>query len=227
MRVLLPALIVLLLVFGPGLWVQRVMSRYSTPADRYSGTGGELARHLLDLNGLPNVGVEATERGDHYDPETKTVRLGERNFSNRSLTAIAVAAHEVGHAVQDKHAYGPLRWRSRLVRVIEPGQRFAAVLLMASPFVSLFTRTPVTGIATFISGFLIMGLGAVVHLITLPTEVNASFGRALPMLREQNILIKGDEPHARRLLAAAAATYAAASLMSLLNVARWLILLRR
>jgi hypothetical protein len=179
------------------------------------------------MHGLKDIGVEATDRGDHYDPDSRTVRLGEQNYNDGSLTAIAVAAHEVGHAIQDKHSYGPLRWRTRLVRVIEPGQRFAAVLLMASPFVSLFTRTPVTGIATFISGFLIMGLGAVVHLITLPTEVNASFGHALPILRKQNVLIEGDEPHARRLLAAAAATYAAASLMSLLNIARWLVLLRR
>ena len=227
MRVLLPAAIIMLLIFGPGIWVRRVMSRYSAPVDRYSGTGAELARHLLDANGLKDVAVEATDRGDHYDPPSRTVRLGESNFNDCSLTAIAVAAHEVGHAIQDKQSYGPLRWRTRLVRVIEPGQRFAAVLLMASPFVSIFTRTPVTGIATFISGFLIMGLGAVVHLITLPTEINASFGHAMPVLREQNILMEGDEPHAHRLLAAAAATYAAVSLMSLLNIARWLILLRR
>jgi Zn-dependent membrane protease YugP len=227
MRVLLPALLIVALVFGPGLWVRATMSRYSKPDDRYSGTGAELARHLLDTRGLNDVGVEATEQGDHYDPTSRTVRLSPANHGTGSLTAIAVAAHEVGHAVQHQQAYRPLQWRTRLVQVVGPGQKFAAVLLMASPFVSAFTRVPVTGLLTFAAGFLVMGLGVLVHLITLPTEVDASFGRALPMLREQNILIDGDEPHVRRLLKAAAATYAAASLMSLLNIARWFALLRR
>lgn len=226
MRVLLPAVIIILLVFGPGIWVRSVMSRYSKPVDRYSGTGAELARHLLDKHGLADVAVEISDKGDHYDPDAHTVRLSKNNYADRSLTAIAVAAHEVGHAIQHQQSFGPLQWRSRLVRIIEPGQRFAAALLMASPFVSIFTRAPVTGLATFIAGFFIMGLGAIVHLITLPTELDASFKRAMPMLRE-NILIDGDEPHARRLLSAAAATYVAASLMSLLNIARWFVLLRR
>ena len=227
LRVLIPALVLLLLVLGPGLWVRSVMSRYSSPADRYSGTGAQLARHLLDEHGLGEVGVEQTDIGDHYDPEARMVRLSDKNFNDRSLTAITVAAHEVGHAVQDQQSFAPLKWRTRLVRIIQPGQRLAALLLMASPFVSLITRAPVIGILTFVAGFLIMGLGTVVHLLTLPAEVDASFRRALPMLRKQQILIDGDEPHARKLLTAAAATYAAASLMSLLNVARWFALLRR
>jgi Zn-dependent membrane protease YugP len=227
MWVLIPALLIMALVFGPGLWVRAVMSRYSKPDDRYSGTGAELARHLLDKQGLGDVGVELTEQGDHYDPTSRTVRLSPANHDTGSLTAIAVAAHEVGHAVQHQQAYAPLDWRSRLVNAIGPGQKFAAILLMASPFVSAFTRVPVTGLLTFAVGFLVMGLGTLVHLITLPTEVDASFGRALPMLKQHNILIDGDEPHARRLLKAAAATYAAASLMSLLNIARWFAILRR
>ena len=227
MRVLLPVLILLAIVFGPGLWVRRVMDRYSSPENRYQGTGADLARHLLQLEGIRGVGVEQTDKGDHYDPDARMVRLSERNYHDGSLTAITVAAHEVGHAVQHHLSYGPLRWRSQLVRIIQPGQRLAAVLLVASPFVSLFTRTPVTGIATFVAGFLIMGLGTVVHLVTLPTEIDASFGRALPLLEKHDILIEGDHPHARKLLTAAAATYAAASLMSLLNIARWMTLLRR
>jgi Zn-dependent membrane protease YugP len=226
MQILLPAAIIILLIFGPSIWIRRVMSRYAKPVDRYSGTGAELARHLLDKNGLNDVAVEATDKGDHYDPASRTVRLSQSNYSDGSLTAIAVAAHEVGHAVQHQQSYRPLQWRGRLVGIIEPAQRLAAVMLMASPFVSIFTRTPVTGMATFLIGFFVMGLGAVVHLVTLPTEIDASFRRAMPMLREQ-ILIEGDEPHARRLLSAAAATYVATSLMSLLNIARWFALLRR
>ena len=90
-----------IVVFGPSIWVSRVIDRYSVPADRYSGTGADLARHLLDRHGLHAVTVEPTEHGDHYDPEAKAVRLTEDKFGGRSLTAITVAAHEVGHAVQD------------------------------------------------------------------------------------------------------------------------------
>jgi len=227
MRVLLPALLIIALVFGPGLWVRAVMSRYSQPADRYNGTGAELARYLLDQQGLSDVGVEVTEQGDHYDPAARVVRLSPANHDTGALTAIAVAAHEVGHAVQHQQGYAPLEWRGRLVKAIGPAQKFAAALLMASPFLAAITRIPGSGLLSFGCGLMVMGLGTLVHLITLPTEVNASFGRALPMLRDHNILIAGDEPHASRLLKAAAATYAAASLMSLLNIARWFAILRR
>ena len=114
------------LVFGPGLWVQRVLQRYSVPADRYSGTGAQLARHLLDKNGLDSVTVEKTQEGDHYDPEDKAVRLTEDKFDGHSLTAITVAAHEVGHAIQDHQGYAPLRIRSRLVRASRNVERLGA-----------------------------------------------------------------------------------------------------
>ena len=227
MYLLLPALAILILVYGPGLWVQRVMARYSRPADRYPGTGGELARKLLDDQGLGNVRAEITDRGDHYDPVEKVVWLTAENFNGRSLTAVTVAAHEVGHALQDASGYGPLKWRTRLVRLAGPGERIAALAMMLSPFISIVTRTPVTGIGMFLGGVLVMGMGALIHLVTLPTEFDASFGRALPLLRKRGILIAGDEQHARKLLTAAACTYVAGSLMSLLNVARWWAILRR
>jgi len=92
----MPILIILLLlvaiVVGPGLWVKRVLQRYSRPADRYEGTGGELARHMLDRLDLHDVGAEVTEQGDHYDPDERVVRLTEDKFNGRSLTAITVAA---------------------------------------------------------------------------------------------------------------------------------------
>ena len=202
MALVLGILAVIVLVFGPGLWVQRVLDRYSVPANRYSGTGEQLARHLLDRNGLQNVTVEATELGDHYDPEAKAVRLSEGNFGGSSLTAITVAAHEVGHALQDHHGYAPLRLRTRLVKA---------------------TR----GIEKIGAGVLMLGTSALVHFITLPTEFNASFARALPMLDDYSILKSADKRHAHKLLTAAALTYVSASLMSLLNIARWIAILRR
>ena len=109
----------------------------------------------------------------------------------------------------------------------DPFFRLGAGLLMLAPVVTLITRAPVAGLLMLLGGFLVMGLNTVIHAVTLPMELDASFGRALPMLREGGFLRDGDEPHARRLLKAAALTYVAASLMSLLNVARWWAILRR
>ena len=218
---------VLVIVFGPGIWVQRVLDRYSVPADRYAGTGAALARHLLDKHSLQAVKVETTEDGDHYDPEAKAVRLTEEKYNGRSLTAITVAAHEVGHALQDNDGYAPLRIRTRLVKATRGIEKIGAGVLMVSPFLGIVTRAPALGLLTFAAGMLTLGTAAVVHFFTLPTEFNASFARALPMLEEHKILKHGDHRHANRLLTAAALTYVSASLMSLLNIARWFAILRR
>jgi len=220
-------LIVLILVFGPGLWVSRVLERYSVPADRYGGTGGELARHLLDRHGLHAIRVEATDQGDHYDPEAKAVRLTEHKFGGRSLTAITVAAHEVGHALQDHEGYAPLKLRTRLVKATRGIEKIGAGILVVAPFLGIVTRVPALSLVTFAAGLVTLGTAAVVHFVTLPTEFNASFARALPLLDEHRVLKAVDRPHARKLLTAAALTYVSASLMSLLNVARWLTILRR
>jgi len=220
-------LLILVIVFGPGIWVRRVLERYSLPANRYSGTGAQLARHLLDKHGLQSVQVEATDQGDHYDPEAKVVRLTEDKFSGHSLTAITVAAHEVGHALQDHGGYAPLRIRTRLVKATRGIEKIGAGVLMVSPFLGIVTRAPAIGLLTFAAGMLTLGTAAVVHVITLPTEFNASFARALPLLDEHRVLKQVDRPHAHKLLTAAALTYVSASLMSLLNIARWIAILRR
>ena len=219
--------LLLVIVFGPGLWVRRVMERYSDPPDRYSGTGAQLARFLLDKLGMQHVTVESTDDGDHYDPAAKALRLTPDKYDGRSLTAITVAAHEVGHAIQDHQGYGPLRWRSYLVRVARPVERVGAGALMVAPFIGALTRAPSIGIIMFLAGFLTLATSTLVHLATLPTEFDASFRRALPLLDEQRVLKKVDRPHARLLLTAAALTYVSASLMSLLNIARWWAILRR
>jgi uncharacterized protein len=227
MHFLFLGLLLLGLVFGPGLWVKRVLAKYSEPVDRYETTGGELARYLLDHHGLSGIRVETSDNGDHYDPTEKAVRLTTDKFHGRSLTAIAVAAHEVGHAIQDKAGYRPLRLRHRLVRSFRNVERLGAGILMISPFAGALTRAPSLGILMFLGGLMSLGTATVVHLVTLPTEFDASFGRALPMLDRLGILKPNDRPHARRLLRAAAFTYVAASLMSLLNIARWWAILRR
>ena len=217
----------LALIVGPGLWVKAVIARYSRPADRYSLNGGQFARQLLDHLGLTHVTTEMTEMGDHYDPLKKAVRLSTANFEGHSLAAVTIAAHEVGHAIQDAKGFKPLRWRTRLVTWVGPVEKVGAGLLMVAPFTVALTRAPMVGLLTLLGGFLTLGSGAAVHFLTLPTEFDASFGRALPLLSSKRLLHPGDEPGARRLLTAAALTYVAGSLASLLNIARWWAILRR
>ena len=112
-------IVVLLVVLLPGFWVKRVLQKYSEPADRYrgKGSGGELARHLLDRFELGRIGVEATERGDHYDPVAGVVRLSPQHYGGHSLAAVTVATHEVGHAIQHARGEPLFGFRQRIVRL--------------------------------------------------------------------------------------------------------------
>lgn len=227
MLYLLLICLIILLVVGPSYWVKHTMEKYSEPADRYSFTGAQLARNLLNQANLQHVGVEETKLGDHYDPSAKMVRLSPDKFSGRSLTAIAVAAHEVGHAIQDRDSYPPLAMRTTLVQWAAPAEKLGAGILMLAPVIMTVLRSPAAGLLFLAGGILTLGSAALVHALTLPMELNASFARALPILERGHYLIDGDMPHARRLLNAAAWTYVAASLMTLLNMARWWAILRR
>jgi Zn-dependent membrane protease YugP len=226
-HILVLAIVAIAVVVGPGIWVQAVMRRHREPADRYRNTGGQTARQLLDSLGLAHVGTEKTDRGDHYDPTSKTVRLAPDNFDGRSLTALAVAAHEVGHAIQDARGFPALRWRTRLVRWVHPIERVGAGLLMISPFSALITHSRPLALLMFLAGFATLVSGVVVHFLTLPTELDASFRRALPLVEQRGVLHREDLPLARKLLTAAALTYVSVALQSLLNIARWWAILRR
>lgn len=219
--------LILLVIWLPGWWVRRTMQRYSEPSDRYYGSGAQLARLLLDKQGLSEVKVELDERGDHYDPVERAVRLSPDNYYKHSLTAVTVAAHEVGHAIQHAEGYLPLKTREHLVRLAGAGQRLGAMMMVAVPIITVITRHPAPGLIFIVAGLLSMGLAAVVHFVTLPTEFDASFRRALPLLERGGYLHESDYPHARRILEAAALTYVAQSLMSLLNIAAWMRFLRR
>lgn len=219
--------VVLLLVYAPQLWVQWELNRHNRePEDNFPGTGGELARHLLDRYDLQEVSVEITDAGDHYDPRAKAVRLTRDKYEGKTLTAITVAAHECGHAYQ--HAAGePLfLLRTRLAGVSIIAQRLGSFLLFAAPFSVLLTRLPSAAVFNLTGAFLIMGSAIVIHLLTLPVEIDASYKKALPLLGS-GYLAPEQMPAARRILRAAAMTYVAASLASLLNFWRWLAVLRR
>jgi len=221
---LLFGLAVIALVFGPQLWVQGTMRRHAGERPDFPGTGGELARHLLDEAGLAHVRVEPTAAGDHYDPADKAVRLSEGNYSGRSITAVAVAAHEVGHALQDRDSYRPLRYRQLLVAHAARIQRLGVALMVIAPLMLAVVRSPALALMQILAAFAIMGSTVLVHALTLPTELDASFRRAMPAL--VRYLPPEDLPAARSVLRAAAWTYVAAALVSLLDVARWFRILR-
>jgi len=220
-------LLFLLLIYGPQLWINYVLNRYNrVPEDNFLGTGGELARHLLDRYELQSVKVEVTEFGDHYDPTARAVRLTKDKFEGKTLTAITVAAHECGHAYQHAAEEPLFLMRTRLASRAVWAQRIGSLLLFAAPFSVLITRLPSAAMLNITGALLIMGFALLVHLLTLPVEIDASFNKALPLL-SAGYLSEQQVPAARSILRAAALTYVAASLASLLNFWRWIALLRR
>ena len=224
------AIIIIVAIFGvvflPSLWAKFILSKHNVERAEIPGTGGELAKHLITECGLDGVQLERTELGDHYDPISKTVRLSPSNFDQKSLTTVTVAAHEVGHAIQDHLGYGPLQWRTRLVGFAYYAEKFGAIVLIALPLITLLTRTPVTGVAMLLIGVSILLVPVLVHVVTLPVEFDASFNRALPIL-DGRYVPDEEMPAARSILQACALTYVAASLATLLNVWRWIAILRR
>lgn len=228
MSIVLLIVIVLAIVFGPQWWAQRTFRRYAEPRDDIPGSGADLARHLLARFEMSHVKVEETKAdSDHYDPRDKAVRLSPNNFNDKSLTAIIVAAHEVGHAIQD-HRHEPLHaLRSKMVVMANRVQQFGAGLLVLIPVIAIVTRSPRLDLLALIAGITSLGVAALVHLVTLPVEIDASFNKALPILFQDNYVKEKDRPAARRILKAAAYTYLAASLASLLNLWRWIAILRR
>jgi Zn-dependent membrane protease YugP len=216
------AVILLLgLVFGPSIWVKHVFKKHSAKRPDLPGTGGELARHLLDEARLTDVKVETTADGDHYDPGSRAVRLSPENYDGRSVTAVAVAAHEVSHAVQHARGEPAFARRVELVRNLTWIERVATAVVLLAPVGFIFLKSPVMFAVHALAAAALMGIGVVVHFVTLPVEFDASFAKALPVLEQGRYLSDGDMPAARTVLKAAAYTYVAAALATLLNIARW------
>ena len=222
----LGGLLLLALVFGPQLWVKRVLRQHGADRPDLPGTGAELARHLLDEADLQSVTVEKTDLGDHYDPEAHAVRLLPQHHDGRSVAAVAVAAHEVSHAVQHARGETAFMRRLELIRSLVWVERVAGVVLMLTPIVLIVVRSPALAILQLVAGIALLGIRVVVHATTLPVEFDASFGKALPVLLRGRYLAAGDMQAARGVLKAAAYTYVAAALASLLDVARWFRILR-
>ena len=210
-------IILLALFFGPQIWVKRVLNQYRSPRGDLPGTGGELARHLLQRYDIQDVNVDVAEEGkDHYDIQAKTVRLSPYVLNERSLTAVAVAAHEVGHAIAHHRQETVARLRTRYLPVAMIIQRFAVLMLFAWPILSAVLRLPYTPL---LHGLVIVTLGLMtvfIQLAILPEEWDASFNKALPMLKKGRYLSSQDLPKIKRILTACALTYVASALMNIL-----------
>jgi len=207
------------------LWVRRSYSKYSKQMSNSGLTGAQTARMILDRNGLTNVKVEpvAGMLTDHYDPRSKVVRLSEDNFSKNSIAGVSVAAHEVGHAIQDHNGYVPMKLRSGLVPIVNFGGQL---------WTPLFILAIIMGVGTSM-GQLMIQLAVIAfagvllfHVVTLPVEINAST-RAYGLLTNYGILSRNEAGGTKRVLTAAACTYIAAALTSLLTLLYLLLLSRQ
>ncbi len=213
------ALPALLLAFYAQFRVQSAYRRYSQRANWQGISGLEAARYLLSSAGLGHVRVEGTpgQLTDHYDPRTKTLRLSPQVAHSRSVAALGIVAHEVGHAMQDAQAYAPLRLRTGLVPAVNLGSWLGPILFL----VGFLMRAPSLAWA----GVLFFAGSAVFALITLPVELNAS-GRALQMLRATGLVTGGQEIEGvKSVLNAAALTYVAALAQALSTLLYYVFLL--
>ncbi len=170
-------------------------------------TGAETARAILDANGLGAVRVEGVkgQLTDHYDPKERVVRLSEGNFRSPSIAAVAVAAHEVGHAIQHAKAYAPLQWRSALVPVASIGANFAPWIIIGGVMLGALGMVQI--------GVILFGAAVLFQLVTLPVEFDAS-ARARTQLETLGITTQADRAGAMSVLNAAALTYVAAAAAS-------------
>lgn len=202
--------------------VSKAYRTYSRVATKNGMSGAEAARRLLDINGLRNVHIEgiAGELTDHYDPRSKVMRLSGGVGGGRSIAAVGVAAHETGHAIQDKEGYWPLKFRNAVVPVCNVASNMAWPLF----FIGLiFGARSVLGTWLMDVGILLFCVSLVFYIITLPVEFNAS-SRAVAALTEYQLIAPGEEKGVKKVLRAAALTYVASALMAFLNLVRLLLL---
>ncbi len=200
--------------------VSRTFKKFSkvSSVNRYSGA--KAARAILDSHGLHKVEVEEIpgQLTDHYDPRNKTLRLSTDVYGGRSLSALGVAAHEAGHALQDATAYTPLRIRNSIVPVANFGSN-GAVFLFIIGFLAHFD--PLMRLA-----IIFFSAAVFFYLITLPVEFNAST-RAIQTLRNEGIIYENEKQNTKKVLNAAALTYLAAALMAIMQLLYFILLRRR
>lgn len=198
--------------------VNSAMKKYAKVAVMSGKTGAEAARQILNNEGLYHVQIEclSDDRGDHYDPSTNTVRLSRRNYQSASVTAIGVAAHECGHAIQHAEGYTPINIRTALVPVVNLGSRLGLPIILIGVFLSW-------NIVLIRIGIFAFALSLLFQLVTLPVEFNAS-ARALCKVEQYGLVTEEEKKGCRKVLSAAAMTYVAAAASTALQVLRLFLL---
>lgn len=221
--VLIPAMI---FAFWAQINVQMTFSRFKQVRNRRGLTAADVARRILDANGLNYVQIQRVsgELTDHYDPRAQVVRLSDSVYDSTSVAAIGVAAHEVGHACQHAEDYVPLRIRSAIIPMTRIGSMLAMpVFILGLLFAQLSLYGNMVGDVFMMLGILLFSLSTLFQLVTLPTEFNAS-ARALKTLESYGILDGDELVGARSTLRAAALTYVAALASSLASLLRLLLI---
>lgn len=211
-------LIGLVLCLGASARVNSTMRKYSKVRNMRGITGAEAARNLLNREGLYNVQIECLNAndGDHYDPRTDTVRLSYNNYNGTSVTAVSVAAHECGHAIQHAHGYAPMSIRAALVPVVNIGSNLSIPLIFLGVLLSWNQTLIQLGIWAF-------ALTVIFQLVTLPVEFNAS-RRAIVKVEEYGLLGNEEVSGGKKVLTAAALTYVAGAASSALQLLRLILL---
>jgi len=211
---LLPVLIITLYA----QWkVNSSFRRYSKVTNLRRLTGAQAAEAVLRRHGVYDVRIERVRGNltDHYDPRTNVIRLSESVYDSPTISAVGVAAHEAGHAVQYAESYAPIQLRAALIPITQVGSQFGVILLFIG---LLLSAEPL-----FFTGILLFSLTTLFQLVTLPVEFNAS-RRAMETIGEAGLLTDEEARGARQVLSAAALTYVAALLMSVVQLLRYVML---
>ncbi len=220
------ALLVIALIYGPFLWVRYVLWRHSKTIEKMPGTGAELAEHLVERFELSGVKVIKVGKGEnYYSPDEKIVALSPDVYEGKSLTAVAVATHEVGHAIQFCRKEPVSQLRERYLSKAFQIKRFGNGLLWVAAMATFVVRAPQVLVIAGIIGVSTMLMSVVMYVAILPEEYDASFKKAMPIL-EEGYVPEHHLPAIRQILRACALTYVAGALTDVLNLWRWFRLLR-
>lgn len=209
--------LLLIIPFWAQSKVKKTYKKYSKKATSSHMTGAEVARKILDENGLYDVQIQEVKGklSDHYDPRKKAVRLSSGNYHGQSMASSAIAAHEVGHAIQDAQEYAFLRFRSALVPVASIGSKFSFFLIFAGIIFSMGNM--------LLLGIVFMSAAVLFQFVTLPVEFNAS-SRAMTQLVSTGVIRNNEERETKKVLNAAALTYVAAAIVALAELIRFILI---
>ena len=209
-------ILIFIILFVPliaDIKVRSNYSKYSKEKNSLNLSGKEVARRILDNNGLNYIDIVPTKGHltDHYNPITKKISLSESSYDSKSIAGAAIAAHEVGHAIQDKECYSFLRFRNKMVPFVNFTSRVASILIILSFVFNILDMLD--------AGIILLLVGLFFQLITLPVEFNASH-RALIQIENLGIVSRDESRQSKKVLSAAALTYVAAAATALLQLLR-------